>query len=197
MDEAISQRAGLRADLRRALERGEMRVHYQPQVDLRDGSVAGAEALVRWQHPARGEVAPNRFIGDAEETGLIVALGGWVLEEACRQAVAWRQALPGAESIHRRVLHPVGNPEVVHDRLAEGLAHRRRDVAARDPVGDPEVANARVAVRQREVVGGLRVREEGGVEVRPMPSVFAQSIQPEKCSARTASRSTDLPPKSP
>jgi diguanylate cyclase (GGDEF)-like protein/PAS domain S-box-containing protein len=82
-------RLELEADLRLALERAELALHYQPTVDLRTGEIVGFEALVRWHHPTRGMVSPLDFIGIAEATGLIVPLGRWVLTEACRQAVAW------------------------------------------------------------------------------------------------------------
>ncbi|MET8150158.1 bifunctional diguanylate cyclase/phosphodiesterase [Actinoplanes sp. NPDC049668] len=85
----LLQRLELEADLRLALERNELALHYQPTVDLRTGSIIGFEALVRWHHPTRGMVSPLDFIGIAEATGLIVPMGRWVLAEACRQAVAW------------------------------------------------------------------------------------------------------------
>ncbi|MFI5493786.1 putative bifunctional diguanylate cyclase/phosphodiesterase [Actinoplanes sp. NPDC051859] len=85
----LVQRLELEADLRVALTRDELALHYQPTVDLRTGEITGFEALVRWNHPTRGMVSPLDFIGTAEATGLIVPLGRWVLKEACRQAVEW------------------------------------------------------------------------------------------------------------
>ena len=85
----------LKNGLRRALAQGEFELHYQPQFDLVSGRVIGAEALLRWRHPEDGLIPPGRFIPVAEDSGLIVAIGEWVIQEACRQAVAWRaQGLP-------------------------------------------------------------------------------------------------------
>jgi diguanylate cyclase (GGDEF)-like protein/PAS domain S-box-containing protein len=89
MHKAMLDRMDLEADLRRAVDRGEFVLHYQPTVALDTGRISGMEALVRWQSPERGLVPPGMFIPVAEDTGLIVRLGAWVLEEACRQAVAW------------------------------------------------------------------------------------------------------------
>ena len=92
MTDRAERRLTLEQELRRALEQGELTVHYQPKVALATGRIGGWEALVRWQHPQRGMIVPGAFIPLAEETGLILPLGAWVLGEACRQAVAWQQA---------------------------------------------------------------------------------------------------------
>ncbi len=93
--------------LHRALDHDELLLFYQPQHDMRSGAVTGVEALVRWQHPERGLVAPAEFIPAAEETGLIHRLGAWVIREACRQSVAWDGRLTMSINLSpRQVLHP-------------------------------------------------------------------------------------------
>ncbi|HTO72976.1 MAG TPA: EAL domain-containing protein, partial [Gemmatimonadales bacterium] len=90
----IRERLEMEASLRGAIERSELVLHYQPIFHLRTGRITGVEALLRWDHPRYGHLLPQHFVPLAEETGLIVALGGWVLREACRQVQQWRRAYP-------------------------------------------------------------------------------------------------------
>ncbi len=118
------ERLDLESDLRRALERDELRAHYQPIVDLRTDRIVGFEALVRWQHPKRGLVPPLSFIGLAEETGLIAPLGRWVLQTACRQAAAWQALAPSEAPLVMSVnlsARQFTQPDLV-DEIAEILA---------------------------------------------------------------------------
>jgi diguanylate cyclase (GGDEF)-like protein/PAS domain S-box-containing protein len=90
LDIAVNERVKLAGDLRLALDRGELELYYQPQVEIASGKIVGLEALARWHHPRLGLVCPSRFIPVAEKTDIISALGRWVLEEVCRQIVQWR-----------------------------------------------------------------------------------------------------------
>jgi len=86
------ERQSIEGSLRRALERQEFALHYQPKINLRTGEISGAEALIRWTHPTRGSVSPAQFIPVAEDCGLILPIGNWVLREACKQARSWVDA---------------------------------------------------------------------------------------------------------
>jgi predicted signal transduction protein with EAL and GGDEF domain len=95
MTERVSRRLSTETDLRRALEQGEFTLHYQPLIDLATGCISGAEALLRWPQSGHCLMSPAEFIPIAEDTGLIIPLGEWVLLEACAQAQAWQTRHPG------------------------------------------------------------------------------------------------------
>ena len=109
MNANLDERLTLETDLWNALERNEFVLHYQPKVDLASGRIIGLEALLRWNHPTKGTILPDRFIPIAEESSLIVEIGNWVLHEACAQGRAWRQEegrdLPIAINVSGRQLH--------------------------------------------------------------------------------------------
>jgi diguanylate cyclase (GGDEF)-like protein/PAS domain S-box-containing protein len=122
-DRAVAALA-VEQELQRALEQGELRLFYQPAVDLMRGTLAGAEALVRWEHPARGLLTPDKFLGVAEESGLIVPVGAWVVEEACRRLAEWRDRPEGSDL---RLSVNLGARELTHpDAVTTVLGAVRR-----------------------------------------------------------------------
>jgi diguanylate cyclase (GGDEF)-like protein/PAS domain S-box-containing protein len=149
MHDAVVARLGLEAELRRAVERQEFVVHYQPIVKLDSGEVIGAEALVRWQHPTRGLVPPLEFIPLAEETGLIVPLGSWILRQACRQLAEWQRLRGGGEPFVMNV--NLSSRQLVREAIADEVAAAVDDSGIRASwlvlevtetvlMADPEVA---------------------------------------------------------
>ena len=106
MSADILERMSLEADLRLALTRGELELYYQPKVNLSDGAIVGAEALIRWHHPQRGEIPPDRFVPVAEDSGLIADIGPWVIEEAARAAARWHRAPFGLKHVAVNVSGP-------------------------------------------------------------------------------------------
>ena len=108
MRKRLHERVALETDLRRAVREGELRVFYQPVVELAAERVVGAEALVRWQHPRRGLLEPDEFIAAAERAGVLAAIGEWVITQACVQAAAWRELFPDPE--HSGVGQRLGQP---------------------------------------------------------------------------------------
>ncbi|MFL6655849.1 MAG: EAL domain-containing protein [Sulfurifustis sp.] len=116
------ERLTLEVNLRRALEQNEFSLHYQPQLDLRTGAITGVEALLRWQNPALGAIPPAQFIPIAEETGLIVPIGKWVLRTACAQNVAWqRQGLAPIRVAVNLSARQFADDDLLHD-IAAALA---------------------------------------------------------------------------
>lgn len=125
LTQAVDERLGMEANLRRALAQNEFVVHYQPQVDIHSGKMIGCEALVRWNDPVQGLIPPSRFIPLAEETGLIVPLGEWVLREACTQARAWIDAgLPSLSLSVNLSARQMQQPDIVM-RIAAILKETR------------------------------------------------------------------------
>ncbi|WP_374316663.1 EAL domain-containing protein [Aquabacterium sp.] len=122
MTERIQKRLQLEMALGRALEAGQLMLHYQPRVDARSGDILGVEALLRWHHPEMGAISPLTFIPLAEEIGLIIELGAWVIEEACRQLAQWRaQGLTSLTMSVNLSAYQLRDPGLVQT-LAESLA---------------------------------------------------------------------------
>lgn len=129
MNRRIEARRGLENDLRRAIDAQELMLVYQPRFDLRTGDMVGVEALLRWQHPQRGLVPPGDFISLAEEAGLIVPIGRWVLEKACRDALSWPGQVPVAVNVSA-VQFSRGSvlPDVTRALAATGLPPQRLEL---------------------------------------------------------------------
>jgi diguanylate cyclase (GGDEF)-like protein/PAS domain S-box-containing protein len=150
LDDALGQRLSLLGELRRARIDQEFVLHYQPVVELETGAVVGAEALLRWQHPTRGIVPPAEFVPIAEESGLIVPLGRWVLQEACRQLARWRVSEPAARdllvsvNVSARQLQAAGFVREVESALADARLEPRAlvlEITEAAVVHDPEAAS--------------------------------------------------------
>jgi diguanylate cyclase (GGDEF)-like protein/PAS domain S-box-containing protein len=133
MQTDVMARLDLATQLRRVVERGELVLHYQPQLSLISGEIVGVEALVRWQHPDKGMIPPGQFIPYAEETGLIVPISEWVIQAACRQARAWEaRGLPPLKmsvNLSARHFHNANLAQTIISALAEsGLEPRRLEL---------------------------------------------------------------------
>jgi diguanylate cyclase (GGDEF)-like protein len=127
MSAAAHERLTIEGSLRQALERGEFVLHYQPVVRLASGEISSVEALVRWRHPEEGLVLPGRFIGPAEQNGLIVPIGAWVLQEACAQAARWQAAglrpLRVAVNLSARQFRKPGLVDTIQQALRAAALH--------------------------------------------------------------------------
>jgi len=161
LNERVSERLDLESDLRRALERGELAVYYQPQVELATGRIVGAEALVRWRHPSRGAVEPGRFVMIAEETGLIVPIGDWILRTACEQIKAWQGAglppLVVAVNLSARQFRQTQLADIVESVLSDtGVEPRFLELELTETVVMHDPQEAEIALRRLKSMG-LRV----------------------------------------
>jgi len=135
MDAQMQARRSLELDLRKALTNGEFEIHYQPLIDLASDKISGFEALVRWNHPERGIIGPDDFIPVAEEIGLIVPIGEWVLKQACKDAAAWPGKLTVAVNLSAvQFRHPALALSVVSALGASGLAPARLELEITETV---------------------------------------------------------------
>jgi diguanylate cyclase (GGDEF)-like protein len=135
LDAAARRRRQLELDLREALQTGQFRLNYQPIFDLKADRIGGFESLLRWEHPTRGNVPPAEFVPVAEETGLIVAIGEWVMQEACRQACDWPEHVRVAVNVSPLQFRNSGFASVIFQALSRsGLAPARLEVEITESV---------------------------------------------------------------
>ena len=156
MDKRLRERRALQHELRSALSRGELSLHYQPQARI-GGEVVGLEALIRWHNPARGNVPPSTFIPIAEESGLIIAIGEWVLREACREAASWPRPLTIAVNLSPIQFRHGDLAGLIHSILLEtGLPAQRLELEITEGVL-VEDFNRALAILRRLKALGVRV----------------------------------------
>jgi diguanylate cyclase len=154
MDEALRQRRQLEADLRLAIDNGELAVHYQPLAGLESGEILGFEALLRWTHPQLGPISPVTFIRLAEESGLIIGLGEWVLREACREAASWSPPLKLAVNISPVQFLQDDLVGAIETILGEtGLAASRLDLEVTEGLLIKDADSALVTLRRLKALG--------------------------------------------
>lgn len=155
------ERQSIEESLRRALERQELTLHYQPKIKLRTGAIAGAEALIRWAHPTRGPVPPGQFISVAEDCGLILPIGSWALREACRQARVWADS--GLPAVTMAV--NVSAMEFRNEHFLENL-FSVLDETGLDPKSlELELTESVLMKRAESATSILRTVRERGVQV--------------------------------
>jgi predicted signal transduction protein with EAL and GGDEF domain len=154
MDRRLQSRRSLELDLRSALTNGEFELHYQPIFDLRSDSVSGFEALIRWNNPARGQIPPAEFIALAEETGLILPLGEWVLRTACAQAAAWSKPMSVAVNLSPAQFKSQNLVQLVLSALANSsLAPARLELEITESVLLQNEASTRSILHQLRALG--------------------------------------------
>lgn len=154
MGAQVRDRRHLEHDLRYAVARGEMHLVYQPQTDVATGTVIGFEVLLRWQHPVRGAVSPAVFIPVAEESGVILQLGEWVLREACREAASWSAPLTVAVNVSGVQIHAPNLVPLVQEVLHEtGLSPERLEIEVTETALIREPVRAQATLRQLKAIG--------------------------------------------
>ena len=163
MNAHARERLRLEADLHHALERDELVLHYQPIISLRTGTLSAFKALVRWQHPERGLIAPDVFVPIAEETGLIVPLGGWVLEEACSQMRRWRERFPA--SSHVAVSVNLSGRQFEDPNLVADVADCLERTGLAPEALDLEMTESVVMARTRENAATLQELRDLGIKL--------------------------------
>lgn len=161
MNDRALERLHLERDLHVALKREEFVLYYQPQVELRTGHIIGMEALLRWQHPRLGLVSPTRFIGLAEETGLIVPIGNWVLRTACMQCKTWQLAGLG----QLRVAVNLSVRQFVQQDLVQSIANILSEAGLEPQYLDIELTESLVMADVEQAVGILRDLKALGVHL--------------------------------
>ena len=161
MNAAASERLGLENELRKALDEGQLNLHYQPQVRAGDSQCCGFEALARWHHPTLGEISPLKFIPIAEESGLIESLGGWVLDQACRQLALWRAA--GFQQI--RVAVNLSAQQLRASDLADRVARSLRDHGLSGADLELEITESVAMDNPELAVGQLQALRDLGVQL--------------------------------
>jgi EAL domain-containing protein (putative c-di-GMP-specific phosphodiesterase class I) len=153
MDKQLRERRAMQHELRSAIARGELSLDYQPQAQI-DGEIVGFEALLRWCHPARGVVAPATFISLAEESGLIMSIGEWVLREACREAASWPRPLQIAINLSPIQFRHGDLPGLVHAVLLEsGLPPNRLELEITEGVLVEDFSRALSILRRLKSLG--------------------------------------------
>ena len=153
MDRQVRERHALQQDLRSAISAGQMAIHYQPQARI-DGEVIGFEALVRWKHPKYGMIPPARFIPIAEESGLIIPIGQWILREACREAASWPRPLQIAINLSPAQFRHGDLPGTAHAVLLEtGLAAHRLELEVTENVLIDDFSRALSVLRRLKSLG--------------------------------------------
>ena len=150
----IRERRELQKDIQLAIRRGEFVLHYQPQEKIASGNTIGFEALVRWQCPKRGMIPPDQFISIAEECGLIVPLGEWILREACREAASWHEPLTIAVNVSPVQFRHGDLPALVHSILLEtGLKPSRLELEVTEGVLIDDFSRAVSILRKLKSLG--------------------------------------------